>query len=491
MRDGWKVYVLKPRASGKEGGNFRLKAVPPPDLAATGVQVIRKTSEHSDRRAAERRAADMERALNSTVIVMGDPLVLDVLEKHRDYRAADEETPESTVWAYTHALRRLGGPLQGLKASQLTRASVLQARDAVRLEVGPGTTNQTMACLSHAWGWAHDREWVSEPFPRIKRLPQKATKKRPMTDGEVDQVLVWISGYQGGRWLPLFALVADTGARVGELLALRGRDVDRSTGLVRLAKTKRHEARTLAPPAATLAMIPERDPDALIFQAVRPRCRKDSPMKTRVPLAVFWRACESLGLEDVDQHSFRRAWISSSLEAGVPLHVSMRATGHTSAAVHMGYARRATHDLSSAVQKVRARRGSRAWEPTAPDTAPHRPNRAVDTGVKSSAFQPESRVPASCCSEPLEPQESHHECVASCVTAPIQPAQAEARKKGLLLRLGGGHPRSDRIARLYAIDPEAALDLACDPVVQAGIRAAIVDGSGLEAPAASRLSGGS
>jgi integrase len=469
MRSEWVVYVLQPRKSGREGRNLRVKAVPPDDLRRAGVLVRRKSAGTTDEAAAATFARRWAGLLNSAVLVGEDPLAIDVLDKHRAWRESGGETAESTLVAYAQAVRRLRGPLDGVLASGLTRAVVLRARDelARAQKLGPGTINQTVNCLRKAWSWAHEREWVATEFPRVGKLKAPATEKRPMTDTEVDAVLAWIAAYRGGRWLPFFALLADTGARVSELLALRGRDLDRAAGVVRVGRVRKTEesVRSLRPPPQTLALVPAAAPDALVFPAQRPGCRGELPVTRRVPLGVMWRALEALDLEDVDLHSFRRSWITSAHEAGVPLHVSMRSTGHTSTAVHLSYARRASHDLGVASAAVRSRRGHRPWEE---HTAPHRPNPGPDGAPKSSGIPLASPVPVSYWSGQPDADRSPPQDDPSPRTAPAASPQAPADRLGALLPWGGGHPLGERIAALAALDLDALID-AGDPVVRSGL----------------------
>lgn len=402
MSEQWRVYVLQPRASGREGKNLRLKAQPPAALRDSGVEPRRKTAGTDDPAEAQKAADAWARLLNSSAFSGEDPLVIDVIEKHLAWREAGGQTADSTLVAYRATLRRLRPLLAGTCTSELTRSTIHRVRDELlKGGLAAPTVNQTINCLRKAWRWAAEREWLTAPWPTVERLKTKPTEKRPMTDDEVEAILSWVASYRGGRWLPMFTLLADSGARIGEVLALRGGDVDRKNRAIRLGKTKTGDPRTLRPPAETIALLPEVAANELVFQAARPGCRRGKPLGGRVPLGVLWRALEALEIADaqnVDLHSFRRSWISSAHEEGVPLNVSMRATGHRSTRVHMDYARRATHDMVPAFDAVHARRqrargAARPWEKTPPNTTP-----ADDLvgAAKSSEFPLRCVVPASC-----------------------------------------------------------------------------------------------
>lgn len=477
MREQWRAYTLKPRKSGKEGKNYRQRADPPASLRALGVKPIRKSAGTTDRAAAEAGTREWERMLNASILDSEKPTALDVLTKHMAWREATN-APVNTVAAYRAAVRRLG-PLSLASSRAPTRAVVLEAQDALlRAQLAPGTVNQTLNCARKAWRWALDREWVSGEWPRVARLPVPETAKRPYTDAEVEAVLAWVASYRGGYWLPLFALLADTGARVGELLRVRGGDVDREAGIVRLGRAKNGEQRVLRPPAATLALLPDAREGEHVFRAKRLGARRGRPLGGRVFLGVLWRALEALGLPDagsLDLHSFRRSWITSAHEEGVPLNVSMRATGHRSSKVHLDYARRAAHDVGAAVDAVRERRrrttGERAWEASAAGTtAQTPPGNPSRRRPKSSAFPPQSPTPASCWSGLVDCGSSHGGLRAATNTAPTPETLASERRPTASPFLGG-HPLGERIERLFAIDAEAALAIRYDATAGKGIDA--------------------
>lgn len=465
MSEEWRVYVVRPRPSGKEGRNFTLVAQPPDLLRKKGVKPLRKSAGSHLRPEADSGAERWARTLNSSILPDRDPLAVDVLDKHIAWRETATDGSRDTLVAYQQAARRLRPLLGSLRASEVTRPELLKARDALRLTLGPGTVQQTLNCLSGAWRWALDREWVGWPLPAIGRLKAPDTEKRPLERHELEAMLGWVAGYQGGYWLPLFTLLADAGSRISETLRLQAQDVDLRAGVIRL-RGKGNRARVVPVPASTLAMLPVRAPGAYVFHARRAGCRKGKPLHRRVPLGIMWRAAEAC-LPDpdrVDLHSFRRTWISDAHEAGVPMLVSMRVTGHTSTAVHVGYARRAVLDQAKATRLVREGRGARPWERTA-ETPQRNPAQA---DPKSIDFPRESLARESCWSvtESAQP------------TFPLlldfdEPAQEltpnTADRAGVASVLFcGGHPLGARMEALFRQDGEVALALVLDPIMREG-----------------------
>ncbi|MCW8138224.1 MAG: site-specific integrase [Planctomycetota bacterium] len=402
-REDWRVYVVRPRPGGREGRNYTLCAEPPASLKRAGVKPIRKTAETDDHAEAERRAEKMARDLNSSVLDGEDPTVIEVLAKHTDWRAATG-APANTIMAYRSALRRLTPLLGEARGRDLSRALLRRAQDALlKVPLAPGTVNQTLNCAGAAWVWAVERERATVDGPRAKRPHVPETQKRPFTDAEVESVLGWLATYRGGYWLPLFAVLADSGARVGELLRLRGSQVDREACVLRLGRGKNRETRSPRLPRDTMALVPAAEPNHLVFRPKRPGFRGDRPMSARNTLGVLWRALDALKIPDadnLDHHSFRRSWISASVDERVPLTASMAVVGHRSTKVHLDYARRAERDMAVAVDTVRERRrraaGLRPWEATAEDTAEHRRRVEALDAPNSSASPPGSPARASC-----------------------------------------------------------------------------------------------
>lgn len=59
----------------------------------------------------------------------------------------------------------------------------------------------------------------------------------------------------------------------------------------------------------------------------------------------FHSRCETVGVTGVSLHSYRYGWAERAAEAGYPERYAQQSLGHSSAAVHRGYAKKARVEL--------------------------------------------------------------------------------------------------------------------------------------------------
>ncbi|MBL4848021.1 MAG: site-specific integrase, partial [Planctomycetes bacterium] len=178
-------------------------------------------------------------------------------------------------------------------------------------------------------------------------------------------ILTWLEGYLGGKWLALFSLLADSSARIGAVLSLRGRDVNRTACEVTFRKTKT-DWRTVAIPPATIALLPEPGPTELLFPGMKP----GRPYRRESVRDVLHRAMRAIGVLDpewLSTHSFRRAWVATSRREGIPAELAMKHTGHEDVKVFHAYQRNAVgddmHDVAARVRAARRRASARNGAP--------------------------------------------------------------------------------------------------------------------------------
>lgn len=339
----FKVYVVSRTGS----PNLHLQ------VEQQGRVLKRRSTRTSDRSAAERMAKELAKELNAT----GRPADPKLRQVWAAFTVtARPKWSDSTENHYRYALSRLG-PFADAPVSEITEAELNELRDSLLARYNPNTARVSLNCLRKVSKWAYRRKRVTAPWPNVESISGSQTVKRPLTEDELHTVLAWLDGYQNGRWVAYFATLAFTGARAGEVLGLLGRDVDRRRNEItfRHHKTRaKAGTKVAAVPEAVIERLPEREPDELIFQAMRGAYR-GKPLRTRVPLGVFHKALEACGIPkgEVDQHSLRRTWITIADREGVSLGVSMRQTGHRSAAVHLGYQRHsAAPEVHDAVDRV-------------------------------------------------------------------------------------------------------------------------------------------
>lgn len=238
--------------------------------------------------------------------------------------------------------------------------------------LSPGSIRQVHAIIRGALGQAVKWEWVDRNVallaspPKLRRQPV-----RPPTVATV--LLLMAAAEEEDRDLGMAVrLAAATGARRGELCALRWSDVDLDAGVVRIARavvevrgkgtiaksTKSYAERSVSLDDSTVEALKEFQ----LFQEERaaeyplgrcddprsvtgdfwPNVRHDAFILSRSPfgwrpwtpsnLSATWAAhCKRHGAAGIRLHDLRHFSVTTLLDAGVPLHAVSARHGHSSA----------------------------------------------------------------------------------------------------------------------------------------------------------------
>ncbi len=111
----------------------------------------------------------------------------------------------------------------------------------------PATVNRYLATLSHAFTVAvREWEWIEHnPVRRVRRLKEARGRVRFLSDKERKRLLDACRDSRDRRLYPLVVLAISTGARQGELMSLRWKDVDLARGSAVVHDTKNGERRAL------------------------------------------------------------------------------------------------------------------------------------------------------------------------------------------------------------------------------------------------------
>jgi integrase len=253
------------------------------------------------------------------------------------------ELKASTARHYGHTLDHYVLPKLGeIWLDKLTHDDVVKWRDAE--EGSPVTVNGRLRVLKTALVEVCAVRGIPNPAAAVKTLREpKSEKRRALTSLELAGIL---DGIQSGspQWYPLVLALATTGARFGEVTALKWTDLDEAAGTIRIARaqwngivdtTKTDIVRTvpLAPElAAELRVHRERLQARLgvgpLPQWVFPSERWTLPRNTvlRKPLAKAAEAA-GLGARVPSNHWFRHTF-NDLLRQTVSGQVTRSITGH-------------------------------------------------------------------------------------------------------------------------------------------------------------------
>ena len=257
----------------------------------------------------------------------------DVLPGLKD-RSRAQRDKQLTWWA-----DRLGSrPLRHLRRSPVHEALLALAKGATLSgkPASPATRNRYLAALRHALSYGVRRlEWIeSNPVGKMMEREPRG-RVRFLSDEERDQLLAACRESEDSRLYPLVVLALSTGARRGELLALRWPDVDWQRQVAILHDTKNQERRALPITGHAFELLQE-------LAKVR---RIDSDLifagptgKATYPRVAWQNALTAAEIDDFRFHDLRHSAASYLAMSGATLAEIAEVLGHKTLAMVKRYA---------------------------------------------------------------------------------------------------------------------------------------------------------
>jgi len=214
------------------------------------------------------------------------------------------------------------------------------------------TVNRYLACLASLYKWAKQRRisprgFVS-PTRGVDRFPEQPGRVRYLSDEERERLLAVAKTAAWPKFHALVLMAIVTGARHGELLRLRWRDIDIDKGVAYVAETKNGEPRVLpiTPPVIRELLRFRRDPDRLVFESRR---NPGKPMSTENP---WRRALADAKLKNFRFHDLRHSCASYLAQSGASLLEIADVLGHRTTVIVRRYAHLNTDSKQALVQRV-------------------------------------------------------------------------------------------------------------------------------------------
>lgn len=223
-----------------------------------------------------------------------------------------------------------------IKLEDLTAGDVRKlAASMTKAERKASTIRQVHAIVRGALRFAVQNDWVDRNVAALAGPPKLSpTTVVAATPIEAD-ALYRASGKPGEDLPTAIVLGTHTGARLGELCALRWSNVDSRSGIIHFYSTKTHQTGDVPITATLMQRLKERhsyqaeralgvgvalDPDPYILSFWADGSRK--PVSGSYSHA-FQRVRDVLGLSHIHFHTLRHAFVTQALAAGVdPLTVS-------------------------------------------------------------------------------------------------------------------------------------------------------------------------
>ncbi len=280
----------------------------------------------------------------------------------QEERHVAREIAEPTLLNYRNAARHWTSAVADVGVRHLTRAIV---EDTLRRWRTSGAMGARTAALDHtvlsmvvSWGAQRDlcpaidlRRMAPAHIEEEEYIQRSYTPSRAEADAAIAKV-------EDTRYRALLMLAALTGARIGEVVALRVGSYDRSTGVLHL--TGRDDARARRGKVKLRAWPVVGELGRLLEGLVEGRA-KDEPLVVGLPRNpspgrhLQW-ACDAAGVERFTAHALRRMVVMELLEHANAKRVS-KLTGHSVQILLRVYERPDQEEMRDVVARTFRKRG--------------------------------------------------------------------------------------------------------------------------------------
>ena len=228
--------------------------------------------------------------------------------------------------------------------ANLAPAAIVASRDKLAAgqslsgrPASPATVKRYLAILSKAMSVAA-KEWFwidDNPCRLVPRPTEPRGRVRFLAEDERTRILAACEASSERRLYPLVLLALATGARQGELLALRWRDIDFARAAAVLHETKNRERRSVPVTGAALDVLRER---AKVRRIDTDLVFANRYGKAPFPRQAWDRALREAKFEDFTFHDLRHTTASYLAMSGATLAEIAEVLGHKTLAMVKRYA---------------------------------------------------------------------------------------------------------------------------------------------------------
>lgn len=326
-------------------------------VSATGAS--NKDAERNLKKVLAQRASHV-----ATGEITGDSSFAKLVEVWLEDLDLENKIAPSTRALYERNMRQLVMPAFGSYIlREITVRKVDQFIKTLATTKSYSTAKQARTVLSLAFGLAVRYDAIAKnPVRDTTRLRKPPSQAMALTVTQVDAIRVAVRGWRRGPGVPgpppdgqleqIIEAMLGTSARIGEVLAIRKRDVDvtGSPATVRLCGTivspagkptnrqphpkTAKSSRTVSVPSFTAEVLRERlvtiaseDQDHLIFYT-----RNGTPLTTNNVRRRLRSVMAEAGIEGVTPHSFRRT-VATMLDRAGGADLAAEMLGHTSSEI--------------------------------------------------------------------------------------------------------------------------------------------------------------
>lgn len=247
--------------------------------------------------------------------------------------------------------------------SEVSKALIIEQRERLMSEAGRNvekrtnaTVNRYTSALSHVFTIAvNEWEWLHEnPMTKISKLSEPRGRVRFLSEDERKALLSTCKASESKNLYLLVVLALSTGARHGELVNLKWRDVDIQRKVITLHDTKNKERRLLPLAHHALDLVMEldkgRDKDVeLVFAS------PVNPKEVWNSRTSWLTALKKAKIEDFRFHDLRHSAASYLAMNGATLAEIAEVLGHKTLSMVKRYSHLSEAHTADVVQRMNRR----------------------------------------------------------------------------------------------------------------------------------------
>ncbi len=219
-----------------------------------------------------------------------------------------------------------------------------------------GTMRSERSYFQTFYSWLVDEEYLDKsPAVRLRRIKAARRESRAL---RMDQVDAMLDSGAYTRTRDIIMICALTGLRIGEVVEIRGEDVDRAGMMIKAIRKGNLDHRVPIP--ESLEPLLERYPERGWWFPSPYKNKRfpngDGHILMKSASASVGRAIRSAGITDrkLTGHSLRHYLATTMLDEGVPIRVVQETLGHASIATTQLYTRVTDEQVRAGINVVPA-----------------------------------------------------------------------------------------------------------------------------------------